>query len=207
MAVLDKPVWLSKSAPEPTAVLKEPVVLFWSAALPIAVLATPVVLLMSGSSPKNVLARLRSHPSRQVARACGESANDMTKTNSKRKPFRKSWESGEYIKSVFLLPAVSCLAANPDQDQSAPGATKRPGPIQIFPVKLCAQDTVKVSSLIATTANHEFVTEALLPIPKTRLAVHRIGQYGVVHSCGRRQSNARPYTHQCCNTPKSNRQR
>src|SRR5262245_7473303 len=80
MAVLDKPVWLSMSAPEPTAVLKEPVVLFWSAALPIAVLATPVVLFTSGSSPKNVLARLRSHPSRHVARACGDSAKQASTT-------------------------------------------------------------------------------------------------------------------------------
>ena len=56
------------------AVFESPTVLKRSAPAPVAVLSKPVVLEKSASSPRKVLVSGMSQPSRQTARAAGESA-------------------------------------------------------------------------------------------------------------------------------------
>src|SRR6476660_3264362 len=69
------------------AVLLMPSMLFKSALKPMAVLAMPVVLSMSASSPRTVLLFVKQ-PSWQVARACGESAKQVS-ANGMRRSARK----------------------------------------------------------------------------------------------------------------------
>src|SRR5438067_229442 len=69
---------LRASAPPPTAVLELPVLSKKSERQPSAVFPAPVVLLMRASSPRNALKRLESQPCWQTARACGESANQVS---------------------------------------------------------------------------------------------------------------------------------
>ena len=64
---------LEPSASKPTAVLELPVVSLVSAVTPTAVLELPVVTFKSALSPKTVLSLVKQ-PSRQTARAAGESA-------------------------------------------------------------------------------------------------------------------------------------
>ena len=73
IAVLLIALVLVPSASKPTAVLELPVVSLVSALTPTAVLELPVVTFKSALSPKIVLSLVKQ-PSRQTARAAGESA-------------------------------------------------------------------------------------------------------------------------------------
>src|SRR4030095_12490762 len=86
LAVLEFPVVLVKRAKAPLAVFKLPVVLFWSTESPTAVLKPPA-LLSSALLPRTVL-KLPKQPSRQTARACGESAKQASRSGMRSKPHR-----------------------------------------------------------------------------------------------------------------------
>ena len=89
MAVLPLPVVLNKSAPSPMTVLLLPVVLEGRAEEPIAVLRAPV-LFKNASLPRTVFPFVKQ-PSRQAARACGESITqtDTSEMNMKARRNRK----------------------------------------------------------------------------------------------------------------------
>src|SRR5207247_1561774 len=87
VAVLLLPVVLTPSAKAPMAVFQLPVVLLRNATKPIAVLFMPV-LFTSASSPRTVFWFVKQ-PSWQVARACGESPKQTSRSGSKKKASRK----------------------------------------------------------------------------------------------------------------------
>ena len=97
VAVLPKPVVLTLSASEPLAVLKLPVVLSKSALKPVAVLSVPVVLFKSASSPRTVFWFVKQ-PSRQTARACGESAKHARMRAMRKNRFAKATDSLNFLR-------------------------------------------------------------------------------------------------------------